>query len=299
MLSDVTWRCMDVTDLSALASGSFDLALEKFTLDALLCEAKDDATNERGCAAVRELHRVLRPGAALLSIAWGEKRRLELLRGGGLFEVEARRLPGDAPQRPLVYLCRKLMPHDAGGGSGGRTSSSVPSVASPPPASTPDGARAAMPAPAVVAPIAVSSATTAAASPAEPAAAAALGGQGPGDDADCGRATVSQQGEVVEVRIDLCRVAASAVAAGGTGLRPIDVELDLGADRLRWRLRPSGAEGEKETEALAQRRWSEVRLPGPVDTAAAQAKWMRARGLKGPELLLTATRTLPDEQWKS
>merc|ERR1712060_791245 len=108
---------------------------------------------------------------------------------------------------------------------------------------------------------------------------------------------VSEHGDTVEVRIDLCRVAAAVVAAGVTGLpsrslRPDDVERDLSADRLRWRLRPCGREGEqheKEDEKEEEGRWMEVLLPGPVDTATAQAKWMRAHGPKGPDLLLTAT----------
>lgn len=107
LAGSVQWLCMDIMDLSALPGGEFHLAIEKFTLDALLCEAKDDASSEKGRAAIRELHRVLRPGAPLLSIAWGEGPRMELLKAGGLFDVEARRLPGDALQRPLIYLCRK------------------------------------------------------------------------------------------------------------------------------------------------------------------------------------------------
>eukprot|EP00931_Biecheleriopsis_adriatica_P028013 TRINITY_DN16750_c2_g2_i1.p1 TRINITY_DN16750_c2_g2~~TRINITY_DN16750_c2_g2_i1.p1 ORF type:complete len:196 (+),score=43.38 TRINITY_DN16750_c2_g2_i1:28-588(+) len=75
MRRDLQWRRMDLTDLSELSSGDFDLALEKFTLDAMLCESKDDAFDPRGNAAVRELHRVLKPGGTFLSIAWGAKRR--------------------------------------------------------------------------------------------------------------------------------------------------------------------------------------------------------------------------------
>merc|ERR1712066_638845 len=98
---------MDASDLSPLGSGMFDVILEKFTLDAMLCEAKDDAEDPRGCAALREFHRVLSPCGVLLSIAWGEKRRAPLLRAGGLFDVESQRLAGEASQRPFIYVCKK------------------------------------------------------------------------------------------------------------------------------------------------------------------------------------------------
>ncbi|CAJ1335415.1 unnamed protein product [Effrenium voratum] len=104
----VQWRHMDLTDLSQLPAASFDLAIEKFTLDAILCEAKEDLTDPRGVAALHGLHRVLAPEGLFLSVAWGATRRQALLKSGGLFDVEVHQLPGDAPQRPWVYVCRRL-----------------------------------------------------------------------------------------------------------------------------------------------------------------------------------------------
>eukprot|EP00928_Gymnodinium_smaydae_P017743 TRINITY_DN16786_c0_g1_i3.p1 TRINITY_DN16786_c0_g1~~TRINITY_DN16786_c0_g1_i3.p1 ORF type:complete len:381 (-),score=67.85 TRINITY_DN16786_c0_g1_i3:113-1219(-) len=118
----VSWREADVTDLSIFAGGSYELVLEKFTLDALLCETKGDVTDPRGVAAVREFHRVLGPGGLLVSVAWGD--RIPLLQGGGLFEVERQRLTGDAAQRPFLYFCRKRSP------AIGRTPSAVGATAS-------------------------------------------------------------------------------------------------------------------------------------------------------------------------
>merc|ERR1712217_360554 len=80
---------------------------EKFTLDAVLADAKDQTTDRRGCKAISEFHRVVAPDGLLLSIAWGEGKREELLRGGSLFDVEMTRLPGQATQRPILYVCRK------------------------------------------------------------------------------------------------------------------------------------------------------------------------------------------------
>merc|ERR1712176_1613559 len=98
----VTWPTMDVTDLSAFSGGSFDVVLEKFTLDAVLAEAKDQTTDRRGCRAVSEFHRVVAPDGLLLSIAWGEGKRENLLRSDSLFDVEMSRLPGQATQRPIL-----------------------------------------------------------------------------------------------------------------------------------------------------------------------------------------------------
>eukprot|EP00927_Polykrikos_kofoidii_P025369 TRINITY_DN22804_c0_g1_i1.p1 TRINITY_DN22804_c0_g1~~TRINITY_DN22804_c0_g1_i1.p1 ORF type:complete len:460 (+),score=66.89 TRINITY_DN22804_c0_g1_i1:59-1381(+) len=110
MRRQVRWLCMDLTDLSAFGGGSFDLLIEKFTFDSILCEAKDDSVDRKGWAAVKECHRVLAPGGILLSFAWGEKTRVKLLQCGGLFSVTSSRLTGDAQQRPMVYVCRKCTP---------------------------------------------------------------------------------------------------------------------------------------------------------------------------------------------
>ncbi|CAE7452634.1 EEF1AKNMT, partial [Symbiodinium sp. CCMP2456] len=110
MLTGVQWQQMDLTDLSQLASAHFDMVLEKFTFDAILCQAKDDMLDPRGAAALRELHRVLKLDGVLVSVAWGAERRKALLRSGGLFDVEVHLLPGQASQRPYVYFCRKRLP---------------------------------------------------------------------------------------------------------------------------------------------------------------------------------------------
>ncbi|CAK9079498.1 unnamed protein product [Durusdinium trenchii] len=106
----VAWQKMDLTDLSELCSGTFDLVLEKFTLDAILCESKEELVDPKGQAVLRGLHRVLAPAGRFISVAWGADRRQALLRSGGLFEVQVHQLPGEAVQRPWVYFCRKLAP---------------------------------------------------------------------------------------------------------------------------------------------------------------------------------------------
>lgn len=198
MRSGVSWKCLDVTDMRLLPAGSFDLVLEKFTLDAMLCEAKDDDADSRGCAAVSEMHRVLAPGGVLLSLAWGERRRQELLGSGGLFAVERDRLAGEAAQRPFAYICRKLAP-----GRG------TPAAASS--------------APLTAAPAAARPSSSAAASASAAPAALQTSAQ-----ANVGSWTTSLEkvGGVIEVRVDY----------GAFGeVRPKDVEVDVGEAVMRWR----------------------------------------------------------------
>lgn len=62
-----SWHVADAADLSVLGERRFDLAIEKFTLDAILCMG--DASG-RGNAAVCECHKFLVSGGCFISVAW-------------------------------------------------------------------------------------------------------------------------------------------------------------------------------------------------------------------------------------
>ena len=59
---------MDITDMSALESNSFDLAIDKSTMDALLCG--DDASF-KVAALLKESQRVLKVGGVYFAISYG------------------------------------------------------------------------------------------------------------------------------------------------------------------------------------------------------------------------------------
>lgn len=110
MRGGMRWLQMDATKLDGLESGSFDLVLEKNTLDCILgiAHRKD---SQRGLAALREFYRVLAPGGLFMSVAYvetfAEAERMALLHEGYFREVKSQRLGTGGRGEPLLYMCRK------------------------------------------------------------------------------------------------------------------------------------------------------------------------------------------------
>ncbi|CAM9263609.1 unnamed protein product [Scytosiphon promiscuus] len=63
----MTWRVMDVTDMSGYEDGSFDAVVDKGTLDALMSEDTPEVM-ESGEAMLREVKRVLNPGGRYMCV---------------------------------------------------------------------------------------------------------------------------------------------------------------------------------------------------------------------------------------
>ncbi|CAM9468794.1 unnamed protein product, partial [Laminaria digitata] len=63
----MTWRVMDVTDMTGYEDGSFDAVVDKGTLDALMSEDTADV-RESGQAMLREVARVLNPGGRYMCV---------------------------------------------------------------------------------------------------------------------------------------------------------------------------------------------------------------------------------------
>lgn len=59
---------MDVTDMSAFRTGMFDLAIDKSTIDALLCGV---SAFEKVAFMLKETQRVLRTGGTYIAISYG------------------------------------------------------------------------------------------------------------------------------------------------------------------------------------------------------------------------------------
>lgn len=65
---DQSWVVADATELSPLATASFDLCLEKGTMDALVSGDYDDG-KDRALVMAHEMHRLLKVGGKLVQIA--------------------------------------------------------------------------------------------------------------------------------------------------------------------------------------------------------------------------------------
>ena len=76
----MTWQVMDITDMSAFATDSFDIAIDKSTIDALLC---GDDFLLKVALMLKETQRVLKPGGHYFAISYGkpENRRSHFIRG--------------------------------------------------------------------------------------------------------------------------------------------------------------------------------------------------------------------------
>ncbi|KAJ2452962.1 hypothetical protein EV183_002547 [Coemansia sp. RSA 2336] len=110
-MPDMTWEVMDVREL-VLGDGSVDVALDKGTLDALMCEQGDVwEPSPELCANVRrvvdEVDRVLAPGGKFIWITFGQPhfRRRHLERAGWSVAVE--RL-NDGGFDYFAYIASKL-----------------------------------------------------------------------------------------------------------------------------------------------------------------------------------------------
>ena len=64
----MTWLVMDITDMTAFDSNTFDLAIDKSTIDALLC---GENAFEKVSFMLKETQRVLRIGGSYFAISYG------------------------------------------------------------------------------------------------------------------------------------------------------------------------------------------------------------------------------------
>ncbi|KAJ1940256.1 hypothetical protein FBU59_003867 [Linderina macrospora] len=106
----MTWEVMDVTDMK-FDNGSIDVALDKGTLDALMCEKGDVwEPSEELCERVRgevdEVVRVLAPGGKFIWITFGQPhfRKRHLVRD--CWDVQVETL-NDGGFDYFVYICAK------------------------------------------------------------------------------------------------------------------------------------------------------------------------------------------------
>ena len=65
---EMEWHVMDICDMAELATSSFDLAIDKSTIDALLC---GDNAFEKVGFMLKETQRVLRTGGSYFAISYG------------------------------------------------------------------------------------------------------------------------------------------------------------------------------------------------------------------------------------
>ena len=66
---DLQWKVMDITDMSTLQSQSFDLIIDKSTMDALLC---GDNSFVNVAKMLKETQRLLRPGGTYFVVSYGK-----------------------------------------------------------------------------------------------------------------------------------------------------------------------------------------------------------------------------------
>ena len=64
----MTWLVMDICDMPELVSNSFDLAIDKSTIDALLC---GEEAFEKVGFMLKETQRILRTGGSYFAISYG------------------------------------------------------------------------------------------------------------------------------------------------------------------------------------------------------------------------------------
>ena len=104
-LTDMTWSVMDVRALD-FPSSTFDLAIDKSTIDALLC---GDNSYINVAKMTREVQRVLKTGGTYMAISYGHPcTRLEHLQWKYLdWEVSHVIMNGESQNTHFVYLCKK------------------------------------------------------------------------------------------------------------------------------------------------------------------------------------------------
>ena len=102
-------QIMDVTAMG-FAEGSFDVVLDKATLDSVCCQDEElDAESTSAGRMIDEVARVLKPGGryVVLSIAPPDQ-RLGLLRRSGGVPAQAQHAPGDPAHVPTRQAQRRL-----------------------------------------------------------------------------------------------------------------------------------------------------------------------------------------------
>ena len=66
---NMTWVLMDITDMADIGTDSYDLAIDKSTIDALLC---GDDSFLQVASMLKEVQRVLKPGGHYFAISYGK-----------------------------------------------------------------------------------------------------------------------------------------------------------------------------------------------------------------------------------
>lgn len=102
---EMTWEVMDVRDL-AFDSNSFDLAIDKSTIDALLC---GDNSYMNVAKMTKEVQRVLKVGGCYMIISYGcPDNRMEHLQFKHLYWEISHLTFNEGTQNPhFIYLCKK------------------------------------------------------------------------------------------------------------------------------------------------------------------------------------------------
>ena len=92
---ELKWEVMDVLNMR-FASNSFDLIIDKSTIDALLC---GESSFMNTALMMRECQRVLKPDAAYLCVSYGtpENRVLHYKRGHLKLSVQTFQVAPSAP----------------------------------------------------------------------------------------------------------------------------------------------------------------------------------------------------------
>jgi len=109
---EMDWRVGDVTQLPELETHSFDAAIDKGTLDAILC---GEGSAENADKMLGELSRILKPNGVFVLITYGQpKTRLHYLcKDKYKWDVEQRTVAKAAagvhekPDVHYIYICRK------------------------------------------------------------------------------------------------------------------------------------------------------------------------------------------------
>ena len=71
---EMKWDVMDVCDMSGYADSTFDLIIDKSTMDALLC-GEDE--NIKMAKMIKECQRILKTGGTYIVVSFGKPQRRE------------------------------------------------------------------------------------------------------------------------------------------------------------------------------------------------------------------------------
>ena len=111
---EMAWKVLDITDMSEFSTDSFDLAIDKSTIDALLC---GDDYLLKVAKMLKETQRVLVPGGHYFAISYGkpESRVSHLIRGFLswnrrefiLYESNIEKEEEKEEKSHYIYVCQK------------------------------------------------------------------------------------------------------------------------------------------------------------------------------------------------